>query len=178
MYSFHIKYEHYTITSLEWHSHYQTVFTTLINCGFCSKLFHLIFFFCIPCNSFIQHVWIGRKGDSNCWQMKTDTGMIERAGDCNDQKNYICEIPASTTSTFSIIHIEKVTLAHYCKSSPSSIQEPWTTLFYAVNCLFIRQQPHKTLSENCYFFSKMRNVHYVFPIKLSFRIFWLKSIKF
>ncbi|CAH3034281.1 unnamed protein product, partial [Porites lobata] len=31
--------------------------------------------------------------------MKTDTGAIERVNDCNDQKNYICEMPASTTST-------------------------------------------------------------------------------
>ena len=43
--------------------------------------------------------------------METNTGTIEKAGDCNDEKNYICEMPASTTSTFSIIHIEKVTLS-------------------------------------------------------------------
>ncbi|CAH3176287.1 unnamed protein product [Porites lobata] len=49
-------------------------------------------------NSPVQ-VWIGRKGDSKCWQMKTDTGTIEEGPDCNDQKNYICEMPASVTST-------------------------------------------------------------------------------
>ena len=69
-----------------------------------------MFFFSIPCNSFIQHVWIGRKGDSNCLQMETDTGTIEKAGDCNDKKNYICEVPASVTSTFYIIRIKKVKL--------------------------------------------------------------------
>ena len=36
--------------------------------------------------------------------MKTDTGTIEEAGDCNDQKNYICEMPASVTSKLSIIY--------------------------------------------------------------------------
>ena len=43
--------------------------------------------------------------------MKTDTGAIEEAGNCNNQKNYICEMPASVTSTFCIIHIKKVTLS-------------------------------------------------------------------
>ena len=40
--------------------------------------------------------------------METDTGTIEKAGDCNDKKNYICEMPV--TSTFYIIHIKKVKL--------------------------------------------------------------------
>ena len=42
--------------------------------------------------------------------MKTDTGMIEEVGKCNEQKNYICEMPASVTSTFYIINIKKVKL--------------------------------------------------------------------
>ena len=88
-----------------------------LNCGFLGKLFHLMFFFSIPCNSFIQHVWIGRKGDSKCWQMKTDTGLIEEAG-CNDQNNYICEMPASVTSTFYIIHIKKVKLSILLHKQP------------------------------------------------------------
>ena len=103
--------------------------------------------------------------------MKTDTGLIEEAG-CNDQNNYICEMPASVTSTFYIIHIKKVKLSIYCTNRLCSIWEPWTTLIYLANHLFIRQQPHKTLYENYCFSSKIgRNVHYVFPLKLS------KSIK-
>lgn len=54
-------------------------------------------------------------------QMKTDTGKIEE-GDCtNDQRNYICEIPASTfTSIFYIIlfHI-KVKVRYYADDSLS-----------------------------------------------------------
>ena len=70
-----------------------------------------MFFSSIPFNTFIKHVWIGRKGDSKCWQMKTDFGTIEEGTNCDDQKNYICEMPASVTSTFYIIHIKKVTLS-------------------------------------------------------------------
>ena len=40
--------------------------------------------------------------------MKTDTGTIEEGPDCNDQNNYVCEMPASVTSTFYIIHVKKV----------------------------------------------------------------------
>ena len=37
--------------------------------------------------------------------MKTDSGTIEEGQDCDDQKNYICEMPASVTSTFYTVHI-------------------------------------------------------------------------
>ena len=44
MYSVNTKYEPHTIKSLECHSIIKLFSTTLINCVFCSKLFHLIFF--------------------------------------------------------------------------------------------------------------------------------------
>ena len=55
-------------------------------------------------------------------QMKTDTGKMKE-GDCtNDQRNYICEIPASTftTSIFYIIRFYiKVKVKYYADDSLS-----------------------------------------------------------
>ena len=117
--------------------------------------------------------------------MERNTGKIEKAGDCNDcncncsdQKTILVKCQRQQQVRFLSSTSRRLHLAHY-RNSPSSIREPWTTLFYLANYLFMQQQPHKTLYENYYFFSKIgRNVHYVFPIKLLFSIFRLKSIKF
>ena len=56
--------------------------------------------------------------------MKTDNGMIKRAGDCNDKKNYICEIPASATSTFSIITSRRLHLHIIAKVAQAQYKSP------------------------------------------------------